>query len=780
MSELTFGFHLFLLYRWIHSQMSQKRKMQATIGEMYGWTKEKTFKTQNPSSEEIHNPQLEQQLHEIFGSLSEDDLNKETNEVEEDDNNQEKIERKTKRKFRMEWLDKFDWLNYVRHEDIITMKCSYCQKYRMSGPWGLGNGCTTLQHDALVTHEKSLVHKDAKRRWINELERKMKPIPDHIRQMEDENKERVITTMKISYFVCQEDLSLSKYERLCKFLMDAKTPYMPKSQDYSSYTNRKSANDFIYCISRHLEQIQIKNMLESPFFSLMVDESTDRSLEQHLVVYATYLDSKGLGPPISQFMKLKNVIDGKGKTIYDSVSELINVRGLQYKNLIVVSTDGASAMIGHENGFVSFLKKNTPNLITVHCVAHRESLATADASKKIPELLCVEKIANKVYSWVQNSPKRSNELNDLLKIMQIDVLDVLQIHSVRWLSRGEVIIRLVKLMPAILTLWKNEKKTSSWYDKTRIYSIQFCFHMLADVLGELNKLNKTFQEENVDITTIGLALEVTISTLSRWFLRKETFAEGTTYLSKFLSDSQYGYIEIKDEGVVIDRHELQYISIPAMDIDYNDIRKRTMKPCIEGTEESCQQLTEGYIESLIDSLNERFPDLPLFNAAKLFSPCYYPEERHSREKNSERWLFKLFQHLQHTISEDIGLVPLFDVKACKRELHPFVDSLNLACEGFSMKEAWKVFRNTKLWHKTYPHMMKLWQVVLTIPASTVDCERGFSKQNIIKDIRKSRLGLDTLDALMRISLNGPELSDVDWNVVYGLWRDTKSRRLLDL
>lgn len=107
--------------------------------------------------------------------------------------------------------------------------------------------------------------------------------------------------------------------------------------------------------------------------------------------------------------------------------------------------------------------------------------------------------------------------------------------------------------------------------------------MLADVLGELNKLNKTFQEENVDITTIGLALEVTISTLSRWFLRKETFAEGTTYLSKFLSDSQYGYIEIKDEGVVIDRHELQYISIPAMDIDYNDIRKRTMKPCIEGT-----------------------------------------------------------------------------------------------------------------------------------------------------------------------------------------------------
>ena len=94
----------------------------------------------------------------------------------------------------------------------------------------------------------------------------------------------------------------------------------------------------------------------------------------------------------------------------------------------------------------------------------------------------------------------------------------------------------------------------SWYDKARIYSIQLCLHMLTDVLGELNRLNKTFQQENVDITTIGLALEVTISTLSRWFLRKEIFAEGTTYLSKILNDSQYGYIEIKDEEAVIYRH----------------------------------------------------------------------------------------------------------------------------------------------------------------------------------------------------------------------------------
>jgi len=79
--------------------MSKKRKMQVTIEEMFGWTKEQTSKTPNNSKtcEETHNTQFEQQLHEIFGSFSKDDLDKETNEVEEEADDQKKIEVQTKR-----------------------------------------------------------------------------------------------------------------------------------------------------------------------------------------------------------------------------------------------------------------------------------------------------------------------------------------------------------------------------------------------------------------------------------------------------------------------------------------------------------------------------------------------------------------------------------------------------------------------------------------------------------------------------------------------------------
>ena len=59
-----------------------------------------------------------------------------------------------------------------------------------------------------------------------------------------------------------------------------------------------------------------------------------------------------------------------------------------------------------------------------------------------------------------------------------------------------------------------------------------------------------------------MALDEAIGNLYRWFLRSGTFAEGTNYLSKFLIDSQFGFIEIKEEDIVIDKDELLHIPIP--------------------------------------------------------------------------------------------------------------------------------------------------------------------------------------------------------------------------
>ena len=69
---------------------------------------------------------------------------------------------------------------------------------------------------------------------------------------------------------------------------------------------------------------------------------------------------------------------------------------------------------------------------------------------------------------------------------------------------------------------------------------------------------------------------------------------------------------------------------------------------------------------------------------------------------------------------------------------------------------------------------------MTIPISTTTCERGFSRQNIIKNDIRNGLSLETLDALMFISLNAQDTSNICWRDIFNFWYEEKERRILSL
>ncbi|KAH7440451.1 hypothetical protein KP509_04G107800, partial [Ceratopteris richardii] len=148
----------------------------------------------------------------------------------------------------------------------------------------------------------------------------------------------------------------------------------------------------------------------------------------------------------------------------------------------------------------------------VHCIAHKQALATKDGFATHPHIFAfVDKVANKIYSWLGKSSKRHEEL---WKIMhEYDMLDTraLHIHSIRWLSRGQVTERLVQFMPAILHQWEHGEKR--WYKSITIFVVQLMIHFLAGVLNELNKLNMEFHRHDMDFTIISALLDFTIEKL---------------------------------------------------------------------------------------------------------------------------------------------------------------------------------------------------------------------------------------------------------------------------
>lgn len=58
-----------------------------------------------------------------------------------------------------------------------------------------------------------------------------------------------------------------------------------------------------------------------------------------------------------------------------------------------------------------------------------------------------------------------------------------------------------------------------------------------------------------------------------------------------------------------------------------------------------------------------------------------------------------------------------------------------------------------------------------------DCERGFSTSKRVKTVNRNRLGSDTVNALLLISMEGPTTSNFDFKQCSRRWSAAGSRRL---
>ncbi|KAH3870269.1 hypothetical protein DPMN_033451 [Dreissena polymorpha] len=79
---------------------------------------------------------------------------------------------------------------------------------------------------------------------------------------------------------------------------------------------------------------------------------------------------------------------------------------------------------------------------------------------------------------------------------------------------------------------------------------------------------------------------------------------------------------------------------------------------------------------------------------------------------------------------------------------------------------------------SYPASAEAAKRLLVSPVSTVDCERGFSRQNVIKTDLRNCLSVKNLENLLKISIEGKDCKDVDFKGIYKLWAGKKQRRIL--
>lgn len=242
------------------------------------------------------------------------------------------------------------------------------------------------------------------------------------------------------------------------------------------------------------EQLQ-KELQTCDAWSLALDESIDETDISQLIVFVRYINYSKSVIREELLCLLPLLKTTTGKDICDLVYSYIEKIGLSWDRLVSVVTDGAPSMLGEQNGFVRLLKgKISRDIISYHCIIHQEVLcAKLNKGDNMYEVLDT---VMKIINYIRGSALRHRQFKAFLEYCDSEFPDLLQLTTVRWLSRGAVLERFVALLPQVRQYLCQQNKS---FPQLNDDDFVIRLFILTDISVHLNRLNKSIQGKDKNL-----------------------------------------------------------------------------------------------------------------------------------------------------------------------------------------------------------------------------------------------------------------------------------------
>uniref|UniRef100_A0A671KL09 HAT C-terminal dimerisation domain-containing protein n=1 Tax=Sinocyclocheilus anshuiensis TaxID=1608454 RepID=A0A671KL09_9TELE len=258
-----------------------------------------------------------------------------------------------------------------------------------------------------------------------------------------------------------EELIVPAAAILTETMLDKKAAKAIKTVPLSNDTVCRRIDDMAEDIVAQV----VGNLKQTSSFALQLDESTDISGESQLVAFVRYKDTDDIREHI---LFCKPML---GKTTGEDIFNVMCSH---------IYTDGAASMTGWIQGFVSRVKQVHPGIKTMHCIIHREALASKRLSPKLNEVL---NDAVKIINFIKSRPLNHHQL-----LLHTDV---------RWLSRGKTLQRLFELREQVGDFLSEHLHPLSALLKDFNWLAHLAY--LADIFSRLNELNLELQGTDTSV-----------------------------------------------------------------------------------------------------------------------------------------------------------------------------------------------------------------------------------------------------------------------------------------
>lgn len=459
-------------------------------------------------------------------------------------------------------------------------------------------------------------------------------------------------------------------------------------------------NELIQCISDYIDEHVIKEINESQFFSIQVDDTTDISQTSQCSLIIRFINSEG--KLVERFLGFQDVSEDRtSENLYRVIDEILHKFNYEQK-LIGQCYDGASVMSGHLNGLQKKIKDKAPQAVFVHCLAHRLNLVLQQSFLKITKCRIFFASISGIPSFFHHSGKRSYALTSS------GARRIPSNAETRWSSHSKILNVIVedwdKLKEVFEMLINNEQSDSKTINTARGFlndmnNFEFTFLAIVfnEIFGHTDLLFEILQKKSLNICYCVSQIQKT-----------------TDILKSKRNDPHF-----------------EKLFKRANDITDVNFSKRNC----DVSEDSYKRLYFEILDHILMEMDTRFQDcgklqfICLSDTSKFkdFDSCFPAKE---------------FESLKTFYSNIFT-----KVQRLKNEL-----SLIYADENLRNISNQELIQELHEQRDIFTEAYKLFSLIATLPSTSVSVERSFSCLNRIKTYSRNTISEERLSSLANISI----------------------------
>ena len=177
------------------------------------------------------------------------------------------------------------------------------------------------------------------------------------------------------------------------------------------HTAPENQNEILELMAHHVLRRILKDVHRSPFLSVMVDETTDKSNKEQLTLVVRWItedfvvSEEFLGMYYLSTINAQSIVDARKDAFVRFQIPTAKLRGQCY--------DECSTMAGAKTGVAVRINELEPRDVFTHCYGHALNLAVGDTIKQSPLTKDCLDTCYELVKLIKFSPKREAMLRDL-------------------------------------------------------------------------------------------------------------------------------------------------------------------------------------------------------------------------------------------------------------------------------------------------------------------------------------------------------------------------------